>query len=211
MKKYKFKSRLFGFSLLFLFGLVLVLFFITVNKLNQGTKVKEVIDGDTIILTSGQRVRYIGIDTPEESQPFYREAKEFNRKMVQGKNVVLEFDVESQDRYGRLLAYVYVNNTLVNAELMKNGLALIYTYPPNVKYANLFLGLQKEAQKKNLGIWSLPLPKPEEYYVGSIKSRRFHRPKCPHAEKITSQNLIRFKTRQEALDLGYSPCRSCQP
>jgi len=211
MKKYKFKSRLFGFSLLLLFGLILVLFFVAINKLNQGTKVKEVIDGDTIILASGQAVRYIGIDTPEKSQPFYREAKEFNRKMVGGRNVVLEFDVESQDKYGRLLAYVYVNDTLVNAEFLKNGLALIYTYPPNVRYVNLFLGLEKEAQKKNLGIWSLPSPKPEEYYVGSLKSRRFHRPKCPYAENIASQNLMRFQTRQQALDIGYSPCRSCKP
>jgi micrococcal nuclease len=211
MSKSKFKSGLFRFSILFLFALILVLFFITVEHLNRQTKVKEVIDGDTIILYSGQRVRYIGIDTPEKSDPFYREAKEFNRKSVQGKNVVLEFDAESQDRYGRLLAYVYVNDTLVNSELLKSGLALVYTYPPNVRYASFFLGLQREAQKKHLGIWSLPLPKPEKYYVGSIKSRRFHRPGCSFAQKITPQNLIKFESRQAALDLGYSPCRTCQP
>lgn len=191
--------------------LVLALFFVTVENLNQRTKVKEVIDGDTILLGNGQKVRYIGIDTPERSDTFYREAKELNRKLVQDKDMVLEFDVQSEDRYGRLLAYVYADDILVNAELLKNGLAVVYTYPPNVKYASYFIGLQKKARDESLGIWSLPSPKPQRYYVASIKSRRFHRPGCSHAKRIAPQNLIKFDSRGEALDLGYSPCRACQP
>jgi micrococcal nuclease len=211
MSKSKFKYRLFGIFLLFLLILVLALFFVTVENLNQRTKVKEVIDGDTILLGNGQKIRYIGIDTPERSDPFYREAKELNRKLVQDKDLVLEFDAQSEDRYGRLLAYVYVDDILVNAELLKNGLAVVYTYPLNVKYASYFIGLQKKARDEGLGIWSLPSPKPQRYYAASVKSRRFHRPNCSQAKRIVPQNLIKFDSREEALDLGYSPCRTCQP
>ena len=117
--------------------------------------VLRVIDGDTIILEGGQRVRYIGIDTPEEGRPYYFEAKEENERFVQGKRVRLEYDIERQDRYGRTLAYVYVGKVFVNAELVKNGYAMIYTFPPNVKYAKIFLALQQEAREAKRGLWGL--------------------------------------------------------
>lgn len=119
------------------------------------TQVLRVIDGDTIVLEGGQRVRYIGIDTPEESRPYYLEAKEENKRLVQGKKVRLEYDVEKEDKYGRALAYVYVGEIFVNAELVKNGYAMIYTFPPNVKYAKTFLALQQEARTAKRGLWGL--------------------------------------------------------
>lgn len=121
--------------------------------------VKRVIDGDTIVLTNNQRVRYIGIDTPEISHPHKgvewlgAEAKDFNKKLVEHKWVRLEFDIELRDKYGRLLAYVYVDDKFVNAELVKQGYAKVYTFPPNVKYVDLFLELQKEARGHTRGLW----------------------------------------------------------
>ncbi|MCD6156606.1 MAG: thermonuclease family protein [Candidatus Atribacteria bacterium] len=121
--------------------------------------VEEVIDGDTIKLKSGERVRYIGIDTPElkgkDGKPeFYAwEAKEANRKLVEGKKVKLEFDVEKRDRYGRLLAYVYVDGLMVNEWLVANGYARAVVFPPNVKYEEHFRRLEDEAQELGLGIW----------------------------------------------------------
>lgn len=121
--------------------------------------VKRVIDGDTILLANGQRVRYIGIDTPETKHPykaverFGKEAYLYNKKLVEGKWVSLEFDAEKRDKYNRLLAYVYVGDILVNAKLIEEGYAQIYTVPPNVKYQELFLKLQGQARQNNRGLW----------------------------------------------------------
>lgn len=130
----------------------------------NAVRVKGVIDGDTIVLSNDQHVRYIGIDTPEirknisgvwvyEPMPFSEEAKAFNQKLVEGKIVRLEFDVEKRDKYNRLLAYCFVADTLVNAKLLEEGLALLYTWVPNIKYVDLFVKLQKEAREKKKGLW----------------------------------------------------------
>lgn len=116
-------------------------------------KVKYVIDGDTIVLENGRKVRYLGINSPEKGQPFYQEAKTSNEQMVLNKVMRLEFDVEQSDRYGRLLAYVYYGNTMINAEQVKKGLAVVETIPPNVKYSNLFSSSQKSARDSCQGIW----------------------------------------------------------
>lgn len=127
-------------------------------------KVIEVIDGDTIKLSDGKILRYIGVDTPEirirkggnfiySPQPFSLEAKEFNRKLVEGKFVRIEFDVEKFDQYKRLLGYCFVGDAFVNVQLLKNGFAVLYTRPPNVKYIDLFVKSQKEARKEKRGLW----------------------------------------------------------
>ena len=124
-------------------------------------RVRWVADGDTVRLSTGEWVRYIGIDTPELHHPrkpvqFYgREAREFNQRMVQGKTIRLEFDVERYDKYHRLLAYVYLpDGTFVNAELVRQGYAHLMTIPPNVKHAELFRKLQTEAREANRGLWA---------------------------------------------------------
>ncbi len=121
--------------------------------------VKRAVDGDTILLANDERVRYIGINTPETKHPykaverFGKEASEYNRDLVEGKWVRLEYDVEKRDRYARLLAYVYVNGTFVNAKLVEEGYAQVYTVPPNVKHQELFLRLQRGARENNRGLW----------------------------------------------------------
>ena len=118
-------------------------------------RVAKVIDGDTITLENGEHLRYIGMDTPEKGRPYYGEAKRENERLVGGKRVRLEYDVERTDRYGRTLAYVYVGDVFVNAELVRNGYAKIYTFPPNVKYYKTFLALQKDAREQKRGLWGL--------------------------------------------------------
>ncbi len=126
----------------------------------QWAVVQRVVDGDTVVLSTKERVRYIGIDTPELHHPrkpveaYGREAKEFNRRLVEGKKVRLEFDLERYDKYHRLLAYVFLENgTFVNAELLRQGYAQLLTIPPNVKYADLFVKFQKEAREAKRGLW----------------------------------------------------------
>jgi len=79
-------------------------------------------------------VRYIGIDTPERNQAYYEKAKQINRELVHNKEVRLEKDITNKDRYGRLLRYVYINDTFVNAEIVKRGYAYSKAYPPDTKY-----------------------------------------------------------------------------
>ena len=129
----------------------------------QGAKVVRVIDGDTIEIQHGkmkERVRYIGIDTPERGQPFYKEAKEYNQKLLSDNLVTLKMDVQLRDKYGRLLAYVYLENeerTFVNAKLIEEGCAQVMTVPPNVKYSEVFLKLQEIARNKAKGLCGLRL------------------------------------------------------
>jgi len=117
--------------------------------------VVAVIDGDTIQISGGQQVRYLGIDTPEIGQPFYEEAKDKNRELVLGKTIRLEVCKEKpKDNYGRLLAYVYKEKTLINAELLKKGIARILIIPPcGLDKAEKFRLFQKEAMKNKIGLW----------------------------------------------------------
>ena len=125
-------------------------------------EVVRVVDGDTIRVRLGDRiekVRYIGVNTPEihhptkGAEPGGREAAGVNAALVGGKTVRLVLDVQSRDRYGRLLAYVWVGDVMVNAELVRRGYAQVMTVPPNVRHQALFLRLQREARAAGRGLW----------------------------------------------------------
>ena len=141
--------------LVIILALVLTLLATGCSKVNENAVlVTRVIDGDTIEIEGGYRVRYIGIDTPERGEPCYFEATEANRSLVEGKRVRLEKDIEDKDEYGRLLRYVWVDDTMANAELVRLGYAYSYSYPPNLKYQTYFLQLEKKARGQRLGLWS---------------------------------------------------------
>lgn len=115
--------------------------------------ISKVLDGDTIQTSSGERIRYIGINAPEKGEPNSSEATEVNKELVLGRKVYLELDVQKKDRYGRTLAYVFVEDVFINLEIVKNGLAVSETIQPNVKYQNEFVKAQKEARENCLGLW----------------------------------------------------------
>ena len=135
----------------------------------EGTVVR-VVDGDTVHVRLGdrvERVRYIGVNTPEVhhptkgEEPGGRAAALVNRRLVAGKRVRLELDVQARDRYGRLLAYVWVrqddgSEVMVNAELVRLGYAQVMTIPPNVRYTNTFLAFQRQARDGHRGLWRQP-------------------------------------------------------
>jgi micrococcal nuclease len=125
----------------------------------------RVIDGDTIIVNidgKEERVRLIGVDTPETVHPnkpveyFGKEASEFTKRMVEGKKVRLEYDWQRRDKYGRLLAYIYLEDgTFLNAEIIKQGYGFAYTRFP-FKYLEEFRQYEREARENGRGLWGLP-------------------------------------------------------
>jgi len=121
-------------------------------------QVLNVIDGDTIDVDLGgveYRVRYISIDTPERGDPFYREATDYNRQLVENETVILVRDISDTDQYGRLLRYIYLpDGTFVNAELISSGYARVVTFPPDVSQVDYLRSLQQEARERSAGLWA---------------------------------------------------------
>lgn len=115
--------------------------------------VLRVIDGDTIELADGSRIRYLGIDTPELGEPYSYEATELNREMVEGKWVELQAGNEDHDQYGRLLRYVYVDGIFVNAQLVAQGYATAFIFDPTNRYSQVLVQLEQYAKIKGRGIW----------------------------------------------------------
>lgn len=132
---------------------------------NSSRKVFRVIDGDTLILSPNEKVRLIGVDTPETKHPkkpiecFGREATEFTTRIAAGKMVSLRLDevnavVGHKDKYGRTLGYVYLEDgTFLNAEIIRQGFGHAYTRFP-FRYLEKFTALQREARERGVGLWS---------------------------------------------------------
>ena len=134
---------------------------VTVTKLERiSAKVTKIVDGDTIKIETGETVRFIGIDTPETVDPrkpvqcFAREATFATSALLLGKNVELEVDISKTDRYGRLLRYIWIGDTLINETLVREGFAYSTSYPPDIKYQARFHEAQKLAQNERKGLWS---------------------------------------------------------
>jgi len=133
------------------------------SSIPNGTEkvlIDHVIDGDTIQLDDSRKVRLIGVDTPETVHPqkeveyYGKEASDFTKSMLEGKEVYLEYDVQPTDKYGRTLAYVWLSDgTLFNELLVLKGFAQVSTYPPNVKYVERFTMAQKQAIEANADLW----------------------------------------------------------
>jgi len=129
------------------------------------TTVTRVVDGDTIEIASGEKLRYIGIDTPETVDPrrgaecLGAEASARNQELVAGKKIFLEKDVSETDRYGRLLRYVYLatDSASVNEQLVREGYAKASSYPPDVKYQAKFREAEADARANQRGLWQADL------------------------------------------------------
>ena len=132
------------------------------------TKIERVVDGDTLVVAGGHRVRLIGVDTPETKDPrkpvqcFGEQASAYVSSLLrEGEGVRLVGDVEERDVYGRTLAYVYrlADGLFVNAALVREGYAHVLTIPPNVAHADEFVTLARGARERGRGLWSsCPLP-----------------------------------------------------
>lgn len=140
----------------------------------SAVRVTEVVDGDTVRITGGRLLRYIGIDTPEVREktnagyqyrpyPFSLEATSLNKSLVEGKDIRIEYDVEKADKYKRLLGYCFVKDAqgreiFVNERIVEEGLGLLFTFPPNVKYTARLLRAQQKARDGQKGLWGTITP-----------------------------------------------------
>lgn len=184
----------------------------------EGGKVVAVFDGDTILLDSGERVRYLGIDAPEtphDGNPadcHGQEAREVNARMVLHRRVRIELEGEERDAHGRLLAYVIApDGRCVNLEMLLSGHAWLYMTREGLSRRGEFLSAQREAIRHRRGMWGACSVSPAPFYLGNRSSFVMHRPDCPLGRSISSCGVLRFKTRLEGLEQGFRPCRRCKP
>ena len=211
-------------------------------------KVIRVVDGDTIVVTykgKYEKVRLLCVNTPESVHPDKKQnipmgkvASNYAKKRLKGKYADLEFEGPFRGRYGRLLAYVFVDGVNFNLELVREGLSPYYIkYGLSQQYDKEFREAEQYARNHGLNIWGDPaltqkylrlkskwgqyrsnvssptasVQEKEWKYVASRNSKVFHRPDCKWVKKISPKNLIGFKSREEAIKSGRRPCRICEP
>lgn len=208
-------------------GLVLILVALSLSlapglswgkSLPSSGKVAFVSDGDTIVLESGERVRYLGIDAPEVAHEkvkgdcFGDEAKKVNSDLVLHQQVSLQYEREMSDPHGRLLAYVILpDGRCANAEILRAGCAFVYRTSAHFKRLEEFLLRQQEAIAKRQGMWGACSVKAAKPCTGNRESFVFHRPECDKGRKMAARNRISFPDRWAGLEQGYRPCRYCKP
>jgi len=186
------------------------LFFLLILSCTLEVRVKEVIDGDTFVTYSGEKVRLIGIDTPERGRFFYYDARDALKKLIEGKKVKLEFDIVKKDIYNRILAYVFVDTIFVNDYMLRNGYSYIYTFPPNLKYIQRFRKSLDFAIKNKKGMWKYFLNE-KDLFIGDPEKFEFHRRRCSRVPEIPEYNRVYFKSSLKALLEGYHPHKLCNP
>jgi len=175
--------------------------------------VKEIVDGDTIELDGGDRLRLLAVDAPEADEPFFEEATSFLRDLLDDQPIRVVFDETRRDRYGRLLGYVYVDSVFVNEALLARGFGYVYLFSDNDRRrpeVGQLLAAQRQAMDERAGLWSLQHD-PEDYYVRVKGKFRFHRPGCRDIRGIDPALCDTFESRDKPLRQGLSPCRNCRP
>ena len=175
----------------------------------EPAKVVRCIDGDTVELQDGRRLRLVGINTPEKDRPLYGDAKALLKRLVEGRDVTIEWDKDRVDQYKRNLGYLHLDDLFVNGEIVRQGLAYCYTWEPNTAHHDEFITFQRQARTAKAGLWGLAQPAPESVYAADRTGHRFHRPSCGRVARIKQR--IDFKSRDEALDAGQNPCDECNP
>jgi len=208
------KSKPRNFFLFLIFCLFLFGFFSWRNFFSPSLVVSEVTDGDTIKLSDGRRIRYIGIDAPEEEACFAEEATEINRGLVLGKEVRLERDLNEMDQFGRYLAYIYVvegdEEVFVNEYLLAEGAGEFFLDTVNLKHQETLVQIAEKAHEEKQGLWQECGPCLIKGNVDRLDKRWYHLPGFRHYES-TEVNLEHgdrwFCSEGEAQEAGFERAR----
>jgi micrococcal nuclease len=183
--------------------------------------VTQVTDGDTIVLEDGRTIRYLNLDTPEIGQGenpdecFGQEAKKINEELVLGKRIRLELDTNQMDRFGRTLAYVFVDDTFVNKELLGLGAAEFHLDTINIAYQQELVAAAQKAHEDKAGRWSQCAPDPEKGCLikgnlDRLDKRWYHLPSFRHYDQVVvnlEDSDRWFCTEQEAIQAGFEKAR----
>jgi micrococcal nuclease len=200
-------------------------------------QVTRIVDGDTIVVKmpdgTDEKIRFIGVDTPESTtqvEPFGKEASGYTADALSGKIIYLETDAELRDRYGRMLAHVWLSEPsvvddssirqyLFNAQLVLAGYANLMTIPPNVKYVDYLKTYEAEARGASAGLWA-PEPQaktpaspsaPSTAYIANKNTKKFHYAECSSVNDMNESNKVPYDSRDKAVADGYVPCKRCNP
>lgn len=178
----------------------------------RAVNVEKVLDGDTIKLAGGETVVYKGIDAPESFRgqswlsEYSRAATQLNRKLVEGKQVILELDPFRRDKYERIPAYVYSGDVFVNGELVRQGLAMAANYSTEEGISPLLSRLQLEAKLRAAGIWKHATPPPDTQnkpVIGNKRTRIYHLPAGRYYELVSPGNRVYFPNEEAARLANY--------
>lgn len=175
--------------------------------------VVRVFDGDTAELQGGDKLRLLGIDTPEAGEPFHDEAKQMLARLSTGRSCRIEYGGSRRDKYGRLLGYLYADTCFVNRTMVAAGLAYVYLFDDSdLKQVQIrqLIEAQKGAIDERRGVWGLERER-ERYYVNTVGSFRLHRPNCPGIGPLREGRYHKYESREEGMSEGLSPCRTCKP
>lgn len=178
-------------------------------------RVKKALDGDTVLLDNGDRLRYAGINALElqgvdgKPEPFALEAYQRNRELTEGKTFCLEKASRERDRYGRALGDLLLpNGTSISAILISEGLALVCYYEGSASFFDRLLPVQIEALNRRIGLFSMvDREEAKISLVGNRASKRFHHPACSEAKRVKKK--VFFKDLESALREGYCPSKEC--
>ncbi len=180
----------------------------------------KVVDGDTIYLDNGDKVRFVGVNTPERGVEGYITSKNFVQKLCLNKEVGIDIDDSKHtDRYGRILGVVIVGGKNVNEMLLKEGLAEIMYMPPSEFYPYDWANSNTHVASSHSSSSSSSHPTSSEStssdssasYIGNANSGKFHVPSCSSVGKMSENNKVFFSSRNDAINQGYVPCKRCNP
>ena len=178
----------------------------------------QVVDGDTIYLDNGEKIRFVGVNTPERGVEGYITSKNFVQKLCLNKEVGIDIDdSKHNDRYGRTLGVVIVDGKNVNEMLLKEGLAEIMYMPPSEFYpydwanSDTHVASSHSSSSSSGDTSSHSSSSDSGSYVGNANSGKFHYASCSSVNKMSEGNKVFFSSRDDAVNQGYEPCKRCNP
>ena len=184
-------------------------------KVEEKSVCTNVVDGDTIYLENGDKVRFVGVNTPERGVEGYIASKNFVQKLCLNKEVGIDIDDSKHtDKYGRILGVVIVDGKNVNEMLLKEGLAEVMYIPPSefnpYNWADASTHVPNSYSSYSNSVTS-DSSTDSGSYIGNSNTGKFHELSCRWGQKISEHNKVTFNSRNDAISQGYQPCKVCNP
>lgn len=188
-------------------------------KEKQLAVVSEVMTGDTVRLKGGKILRYIGLEAPSLQnkillvREYGKASLEFNRSLVEGNTIQIEWDSQIRDKHGDLIGYAYLaDGTFVNRSILEKGHAKVAITPPNTRHAGKLREAELVARREKAGLWREEPENPylKSEFLGDTMSKIYYLPGSPELDRIPAGHIQTFRSRVEAVKAGYRPCDTCR-